>query len=39
MCQRMPDALADALGNQVYVARLSSRKEIQPFFDFVCEKA
>ncbi|MBR4808855.1 MAG: Type 1 glutamine amidotransferase-like domain-containing protein [Bacteroidales bacterium] len=39
MCQRMPDALSDALGNQVYMARFSSRKEIQPFFDFVCEKA
>ena len=39
MCQRMPDALSDALGNQVYMARFSSRKDIQPFFDFVCEKA
>ena len=39
MCQRMPDALSDALGNQVYVARVNSRKEIQPYFDFVCEKA
>ncbi len=38
MCRRMPDALADALGNQVFVARFSTRKEIQPFFDFVCEK-
>ena len=39
MCQRMPDALSDALGNQVYIARFTSRKDIQPFFDFVCEKA
>ncbi|MBO4475469.1 MAG: Type 1 glutamine amidotransferase-like domain-containing protein [Bacteroidales bacterium] len=39
MCRRMPDALSDALGNQVYVARFASRKDIQPFFDFVCEKA
>ena len=38
MCQRMPDALSDALGNQVYVARFASRKDIQPFFDFVCER-
>ena len=38
MCRRMPDALSDALGNQVYMARFSSRKDIQPFFDFVCEK-
>ena len=35
----MPDALSDALGNQVYIARFTSRKDIQPFFDFVCEKA
>ena len=39
MCQRMPDALSDALGNQVYIARFASRKDIQPFFDFVCEQA
>ena len=38
MCQRMPDALSDALGNQVYIARFASRKDIQPFFDFVCER-
>ncbi|MBR4826983.1 MAG: hypothetical protein IKZ91_03770 [Bacteroidales bacterium] len=39
MNQRMPDALSDALGNIVYIARFSTRKEIQPFFDFVCQKA
>ncbi|MBO7603932.1 MAG: Type 1 glutamine amidotransferase-like domain-containing protein [Bacteroidales bacterium] len=39
MCQRMPDALSDALGNQVYMARFSSRKDIQPFFDYVCRRA
>ena len=38
MCQRMPDALSDALGNQVYMARFANRKDMQPFFDFVCEK-
>ena len=38
MCQRMPDALSDALGNQVYIARFAKRKDIQPYFDFVCEK-
>ena len=38
MCQRMPDALSDALGNQVYMARFSNKKDIQPFFDFVCSK-
>ena len=39
MCRRVPDALSDDLGNQAYMARFSSRKDIQPFFDFVCEKA
>ena len=39
MCQRMPAALADALGDQVYVARFKSRKEIEPFFNYVCEQA
>ena len=38
MCQRMPDALSDALGNMVYIARFNSRKEIEPYFKFVCEK-
>ena len=38
MVQRMPDALSDALGNQVYIARFASRKDIQPFFDFVCKR-
>ena len=38
MCQRMPDALSDALGNQVYMARFSNKKDIQPFFDFVCSR-
>ena len=39
MCRRMPAALADALGDQVYVARFSSKKEIDPFFNYVCERA
>ena len=39
MCDRMPDALADALGNQVYIARFRTQKEIEPFFRFVCEQA
>ena len=39
MCQRMPDALSDALGNQVYIARFTSKKEIEPYFSFVCEQA
>lgn len=39
MCRRVPDALADDLGNQAYMVRLRSRKEIEPFFRFVTEKA
>ena len=35
---RMPDALAGALGNQVFMARLSSLKEVKEFFRFVTEK-
>ncbi len=38
MCRRMPDALSDALGNQVFIARFGSRREIEPFFRFVCEQ-
>ncbi len=38
MCSRVPDALSDDLGNQAYMARFSSRKDIQAFFDYVCEK-
>ena len=39
MCERMPDALSDALGNQVYIARFSAKKDINSFFDFVCRKS
>ncbi|MBO6170174.1 MAG: Type 1 glutamine amidotransferase-like domain-containing protein [Bacteroidales bacterium] len=39
MCERMPDALSDALGNQVYIARFTSRRDIEPFLEFVCRKA
>ena len=35
MCERMPDVLAGALGNQFYVVKLKSKPEIQEFFDFV----
>ena len=38
MCDRMPDALSDALGNQVYIARFNSKADIDPFFRFVCEQ-
>ena len=39
MCDRMPAALSDALGDQVYMARFTNKKEIDPFFRFVCEQA
>ncbi len=32
---RVPDALADDLGNFCYMVRLKEKKDIQPFFDFV----
>ena len=37
MCQRMPDALADALGNMVYIVRLKEKKEIDSFFKYLTE--
>ena len=39
MCERVPDALSDDLGNQAYIARFAARKDIEPFFNFVCERA
>ena len=35
MCERVPDALSDDLGNFCYIARLPQKADIQPFFDFV----
>ena len=37
MCQRMPDALASALGNMVYIARLDNDEAKEEFFNFVTE--
>ena len=39
MCERMPDALAGALGNQVYMVRLHTKPENQKFFDYVTERS
>ena len=36
MSGRVPDALSDDLGNQAYIVRLREKKEIEPFFRFVC---
>ena len=38
MCDRMPEALSGALGNQVYMARFRTKGEIEPFFKYVCER-
>ena len=38
MCQRMPDALADALGNMVYIVKLKEKKEIDSFFKYLTEQ-
>ena len=35
MCERMPAALADALGDQVYIVRFKEKKDIDAFFTFV----
>ena len=37
MCTRMSPALADDLGDQVYIARLREKREIDAFFAFLTE--
>lgn len=37
MCARMSPALADDLGDQVYIVRLKEKKEIDVFFKFLTE--
>ncbi|MBP5374240.1 MAG: Type 1 glutamine amidotransferase-like domain-containing protein [Bacteroidales bacterium] len=37
MCTRMSPALADDLGDQVYIARFREKKEIERFFAFLTE--
>ena len=37
MSDRVPDALADDLGNHAYIVRLREKKEIDAFFSFVTE--
>ena len=37
MAERMPEALADALGDQVYIVRFKEKKEIDTFFKFLTE--
>ena len=40
LCERMPDALADAMGNQMYIATFPARDELEGFFrDVLTEEA
>ncbi len=39
MCERMPDALADAMGNQMYTAHMPSEEDAREFIRFVLERA
>ena len=39
MCERMPDALSDAMGNQMYTIHASSEDEAREFIRFVSERA
>ncbi len=38
MCERMPDILSGAMGNQMYTARLRTEEEKDEFIRFVHEK-
>ena len=38
MCERMPDALAAAMGNQNYTVKLETKKEVSEFIKFVQEQ-
>ena len=38
MCERMPDILSGAMGNQMYTARLRTAEEKDEFIRFVHEK-
>lgn len=37
MCERVPGALSDDLGNLAYIVKLPSEEDIEPFFNFVTE--
>ncbi len=39
MCERMPDALADAMGNQMYTVHAGTEQEAKDFIRFVLERA
>lgn len=39
MCERMPDVLSGAMGNQMYTVKLRTQEEVDEFIRFVTEKA
>ena len=39
MSERVPDALADDLGNMAYIARFRNKKDIEPYFRFITQRA
>ena len=38
MCERMPEVLATAMGNQMYTALLPDKESMDEFVKYVCEK-
>ena len=38
MCERMPDILSGAMGNQMYTAQLKTEKEVEKFIKYVHER-
>ena len=39
MVERIPDVLADAMGNQMYVATFSSKKEMDRFYNDILKES
>ena len=39
MCERMPDILSGAMGNQMYTVRLDTLEQVREFTAFVHRKA
>lgn len=38
MHERMPDVLSDAMGNEMYTAKVETMKQVESFVDFILEK-
>ncbi len=39
MCERMPDVLSGAMGNQMYTVKLRTQQEVEEFIHYVTDKA